>query len=143
MIKSSKQMTISLHDTLALRLLRACPKAAFSMNLSEEECITLLEFRQMLSQSTRRDLQISRMNTPCVTCDERCILNALAASQKEDAEKLTKTLEWLVPKWAMSRLQEEFSKVAQLMENYDIFLDQHHIKAPTRREEAGLYAVIG
>lgn len=137
------RQTISLSDTMALRILRACPRAAASMNMAPQECKLLCEFRRELANVSRTALQLSQMNTPCMSCHERCILNGLAAVQHNEPTRLQQVLEWLAPVWASDILAQKFQVIAHLLSIHNIHLTLPALSAPIEHEQVELHAITG
>ncbi|WP_419797567.1 MAG: hypothetical protein ACNI26_14860 [Terasakiella sp.] len=135
--------TISLSDTLALRILRACPRAAASMNMAPQECKLLCEFRLELAKTSRTALELSHMNTPCISSHERCILNGLAAVQNNRQDRFLHILEWLVPVWAQESVQQKFQVIAHLLSIHKIHLSLPTLPSPPSSETVELRTING
>lgn len=135
--------TISLSDTLALRILRACPRAAASMNMAPQECKLLCEFRLELAKTSRTALELSHMNTPSISSHERCILNGLAAVQNNRPDRFLHILEWLVPVWARDSVQQKFQVIAHLLSIHNIHLSLPALPSPATCETVELHAING
>lgn len=133
---------LCLADTMALRILRACPHAAASMNIAQQNCETLYHFRQNLMHASHTPLQLATRNMPCISAHERCILNALAATQTDNLVFLKKMLEWLLPDWARPIIKNQCYEIADLLSARKIHLTLH-LPCPPQEQPQRLRAVVG
>ncbi|WP_417788659.1 hypothetical protein [Terasakiella pusilla] len=138
-----QQPYIDLGETLALRILRSCPKALKGSGLDDIHIAKLMRLKKMLSHCARKAVALHSLNYPTMTQDERCLLNMLAAAQLGQYQLMTQFLQWLMPAWAAKMLQEDVIEIANILMLSDITLYVSYAKPPIRREQAGLYAVIG
>ncbi len=143
MLKPASPHCVDLNATLALRLLRACPHAVANMNLSAQQMEQLKEFKALLARTSRRPLKLAAQNTPALSCDERCLLNALAYAQQGMIAPFDKLVLWLFPNWAAAMVAKQFKQMADMFVHMNISLLPDHAKPPLRREEPAFYAVIG
>jgi len=135
--------TLNINDTHALKLLHNCPHAPCKQDLSEQQLQAIFAFKETLIRSARRPISITPVHLSSISCFERCVLMVLAASQLQDNNLITKSLEWLVPYWSVKQLIPLANKVAMILEEQGIQLSIPKFERPVRREQAGLYAAIG
>ena len=145
---SKYSMTPQLHqttqnETAALQLLRFCPHSLECRQISSQEKHVLCEFRKSLEHCCRKNIYVSRSNSPKVTSHERCILNALAAAQSGDIGQVHTFLQWIAPRMSMPQLSQYVFQISAILARLNIQLEQMLPKPPVRRECAGLYPVIG
>jgi len=134
---------VDLNETLALRILRSCPKALLDTGLGQTHREAVCRLKKVLGQCARKPVALSMQNFPHISLDEKCLLNALAAAQNGKREVMQDLLNWLLPRWAVGLVEEEFFQIAQVFYAIKIDLTFQSVKPPVRREQAGLYAVIG
>ncbi|NVK19387.1 MAG: hypothetical protein HWE30_11880 [Methylocystaceae bacterium] len=134
---------VDLNETLALRILRSCPKALQTTGLGKPHREAVCRLKKVLAHCARKPVALSMQNYPHMSLDEKCLINALAAAQNGQREVVFDLLTWLLPRWAVDMVEEEFFLIAQVFDAIKINLTFQSVKAPVRRENAGLYAVIG
>lgn len=140
---SPQQTYIDLGETLALRILRSCPKALKDSGLDDHCIAKVCRLKKMLSHCARKSVGLHSLNYPTMTKDERCLLNSLAAAQVGQYQLMDQFMQWLLPVWAIKMVREDLIEIAEILLQSDITLYVSYAKPPVRREEAGLYAVIG
>lgn len=143
MLRKTEPINLDDNDARALFLLRSCPKTCHMVAISKSDLETICQFRSTLMKCARKPFNISSHNFPKATCDERCVLEALAAAQIGNMDNHEGTIEWLVHGWAKSRVTQLTEKVAQIFKHHEIKLNSKKAYQPARREEPGLYKVIG
>ncbi|MDV7339499.1 hypothetical protein RYZ26_07845 [Terasakiella sp. A23] len=137
------QTYVDLNETLALRIIRSCPKALQGSGLEERHCADICRFKKKLQMSSRRQIELYSQNYPSISGDERCLINAMAAAQSGHQDIVRQFLNWLLPHWAVDQFEEDLGNIAAIFKEIDIDLTLKFTTPPARREVAGLYAVIG
>ncbi len=143
MLKKTAPANLDICDVRALELLRSCPKSCQSGPVDKNDLQAICLLRNTLMNCSRKPFRISTYNYPKATCDERCLLEALAATQSGNENKKKSTIEWLVHGWANQRVTELLEKVAEIFSQHEIKLNVKPAHAPIRRETPGLYKVVG
>lgn len=138
-----RQPYIDLGETLALRVLRSCHKALQDSGLDAIHIDKVSRLKKMLSHCARKTVALHTLNYPTMTQDERCLLNMLAAAQAGQYQLMAQFMQWLLPAWAIKMLREDVIEIANILLLAGITLYVSSAKPPVRREQAGLYAVIG
>lgn len=131
------------NDVIALRLLRSCPQTLRTTDIPENIQINLQGLRVVLQRAARRDLKLAQQNTPSISADEKCLINILAAAQAGEKDLQNHFLSWVTYQWAHNKLRDYFNEVASFLTETNVDLALKLTRPPARRQEPGLYALIG